>query len=348
MKNCVPMISIIIPVYNVAQYLRQCLDSVIEQTYRNIEIILVDDGSTDNSGSICDEYAQMDSRVIVIHKENQGLGKTRNAGILAARGDYIMFVDSDDWVDLDICAVLIKAMADSGTQAAMCSYVREYPDKSLPKVIFPADTVLSGKSIQRRLCGPVGEELKYPENLESLNTMCGRIYPAVALRGKRVADFKDIGPSEDLLYNLEVFSEIDNMAYVNRPLYHYRKNVTHSITSSFKSELDQQWNTLYSKIAGIIEENQLDDSFRSGLKNRIALNTLGISLNCVQGRAGGFEKYGRIRAVLANPQRKEALNQLSLKEMPLHWKLYYFSAKYKLALLLFLLTVAISKLKGKV
>ena len=100
-NNC--LISIIIPVYKVEKYLRQCLDSVVNQTYRKLEIILVDDGSPDSCGMICDEYAQKDTRFKVLHKENGGLSDARNAGLDIFQGDYLMFIDSDDWVDPDFC-----------------------------------------------------------------------------------------------------------------------------------------------------------------------------------------------------------------------------------------------------
>ena len=96
--NELPCVSVVIPVYNVEKYLIRCLESVILQTYRNLEIVLVDDGSTDNSGKICDEYAERDSRIKVIHKENGGLSDARNVGIKSASADYIVFIDSDDYV----------------------------------------------------------------------------------------------------------------------------------------------------------------------------------------------------------------------------------------------------------
>lgn len=101
MENKEPLISIVVPVYNVEQYLNECVKSIIDQTYKNIEIILVDDGSKDSSGSICDEYAKIDSRISVIHKENGGLSDARNAGLRNAHGEYVLFVDSDDYITLD-------------------------------------------------------------------------------------------------------------------------------------------------------------------------------------------------------------------------------------------------------
>lgn len=94
------LLSVIVPVYNVEQYLSQCLDSIVGQTYSNLEIILVNDGSTDSSGAICDEYSRRDSRIRVIHKENGGQGSARNLGLATATGDYVSFIDSDDWIDL--------------------------------------------------------------------------------------------------------------------------------------------------------------------------------------------------------------------------------------------------------
>ena len=96
-----PIISVIVPVYKVENYIRRCLDSLVAQTYRHLEILLVDDGSPDSSGAICEEYAEKDSRIKVIHKENGGLSSARNAALDVATGDYIAFVDSDDWIDLN-------------------------------------------------------------------------------------------------------------------------------------------------------------------------------------------------------------------------------------------------------
>ena len=114
METVSPLISIIIPVYKVEPYLRNCLDSIVNQTNRNLEIILVDDGSPDKSGDICDAYAAADERIIVIHQNNQGVSAARNAGLDIAKGDYILFVDSDDWIEQETCeAVLDLALKNN-------------------------------------------------------------------------------------------------------------------------------------------------------------------------------------------------------------------------------------------
>jgi len=115
-------ISIIIPIYNTECYLRRCLDSIIHQTYRNLEIILVDDGSTDESGAICDEYREKDDRVVVIHNKNAGASAARNAGLDAASGRFISFVDSDDWVELDMYEMLADVYAQTKADIVQCDF----------------------------------------------------------------------------------------------------------------------------------------------------------------------------------------------------------------------------------
>lgn len=118
------MISVIVPVYNVEPYLRQCIDSILAQTYADFELILVDDGSPDNCGVICDEYARRDSRIRVIHQENGGLSAARNAGIDIATGAYISFVDSDDWVHPEYLTYLYRAVREQGVLLSTCGFIR--------------------------------------------------------------------------------------------------------------------------------------------------------------------------------------------------------------------------------
>jgi len=117
-------ISVIIPVYNAAKYLPKCIDSVLNQTYKNLEIILVDDGSTDESGKISDKYSYKDNRVIVIHKENGGTSDARNKGIKAATGKYIGFIDSDDYIETDMYEILLKTLYAYDADIVECAFYR--------------------------------------------------------------------------------------------------------------------------------------------------------------------------------------------------------------------------------
>lgn len=123
-----PLISVIIPVYNVEKYLRRCLDSVIAQTYQKIEIICVDDGSIDDSGKICDQYAVRDARIKVIHQENQGLSAARNRGLDAAEGEYIAFVDSDDYILEGMYKKMLDKLLDYSVDLCVCQWQYEFSD----------------------------------------------------------------------------------------------------------------------------------------------------------------------------------------------------------------------------
>lgn len=123
-----PLISVIIPVYNVEKYLRRCLDSVVAQTYRNLEIICVDDGSVDESGRICDQYAARDARIKVIHQENQGISAVRNRGLDAAEGEYIAFVDSDDYILEDMYKKMLDKLLDYNVDLCVCQWQYEFSD----------------------------------------------------------------------------------------------------------------------------------------------------------------------------------------------------------------------------
>ena len=122
------MISVIVPIYNVEEYLRRCVDSLLQQTYADLEVILVDDGSPDGCGAICDAYASQEPRVRAVHKPNGGLSDARNAGLLVAAGDEIAFVDSDDWVAPDFLAAMHDALTRTGADIVECSVVKTAGD----------------------------------------------------------------------------------------------------------------------------------------------------------------------------------------------------------------------------
>ena len=133
-----PLISVIIPVYNVEKYLRQCVDSVLAQTYQNLEIILVDDGSTDQSGQICDEYAGEDKRIKVIHQKNSGVSCARNVGLNVSKGEYIAFVDPDDYIFPDMYRTLLEAIVTNSADIALC----KYQDVSVDGEVLPTESYI--------------------------------------------------------------------------------------------------------------------------------------------------------------------------------------------------------------
>lgn len=140
------MISVVIPVYNVADFLPQCLDSVVGQEYRNLQILLVDDGSTDGSGEICDRYAAADARIQVIHQPNQGAGAAKNAGLRAAKGTYLAFVDSDDFLEADAYREMVKDLEENQADIAQFSFRNVYRDRTEDEPLLPGPMEMDART----------------------------------------------------------------------------------------------------------------------------------------------------------------------------------------------------------
>ncbi|MDO5139834.1 MAG: glycosyltransferase family 2 protein, partial [Oscillospiraceae bacterium] len=142
-----PLLSLIIPVYNVRPYLAECLDSAVSQTLKDMEIVIVDDGSTDGCGQICDSYAACDERVTVCHTENKGLAAARNYGLDRICGKYVAFLDSDDWLEDDALQKLLEAIERHGADIAVCSFANEYDGKTVPSKRIEQETLLDNKQL---------------------------------------------------------------------------------------------------------------------------------------------------------------------------------------------------------
>lgn len=175
MKQEEDLISVIVPIYKVELYLNQCIESIVKQTYHNLEIILVDDGSPDNCGGICDEWAKKDCRIKVIHKLNGGLSDARNAGIEIATGNYIAFVDSDDWIEPNMYELMIRALKKEKADFCACGIIDSYKDKDIIHPCKPCvgtaedilsliyqDAIFSVATWNKLYCKECWENLRFP------------------------------------------------------------------------------------------------------------------------------------------------------------------------------------------
>lgn len=327
--NNQPLISVIIPVYNVEQYLSQCLDSVSNQTYPNLEIICVNDASTDGSLEILNQFAEKDQRVRIIGKQNEGVSRARNAGLRSSNGEYVMFVDADDWIETDTCERAFAAMHDNEADVVMWSYVSEYGVTNSPKTIFPNDCVFEREEIlsrlHRRFIGIVGEELEHPELADAICPVWGKLYKRSLLvqSGATFIDLAEIGTYEDGMFNLETFFFANKVAYINQCLYHYRRSNTTSVTSTYREELFRLWQNLYQRMELYIKEKKLPPIYNEALQNRIALGVLGLSLNVSNAQKSFFEKRKELRNILKREKYHTALTALDTSRMPNKWKLFY-------------------------
>lgn len=216
-------ISVIVPIYNVEKYLENCLQSIINQTYQNLEIILIDDGSTDESGFICNKYAQKDSRILVKHIRNAGQANARNIGLDMATGDYISFVDSDDWLEKNMLAELLTLCLDNDAQVSSCGY-QKITKNSLSETSSEECyiKILSFKDIIKGLLSQ--NEVRFE--------VWNKLYDKKLLSDIR---FKSGQLHEEVYFNKQVFFNINKMVYTNKKLYNYNANREGSTASSFKS-----------------------------------------------------------------------------------------------------------------
>ena len=209
-----PLVSIIVPIYNVEPYLKKCIDSIIKQTLTNIEIILVNDGSTDNCGKIIDEYAKKDNRIIALHKENGGQASARNMGLEIARGKYVGFVDSDDWIELDMYEKLYNSVQQTDSDMGVCSR-RTYSDKN--------ELQYEGKIKKENIdLKEIGINTYIATRLLKGHTLVvyNKIYKKqIIIDNNLIFDsVKDVG-SEDTLFNYKVLQNIEKIAGISDAYY---------------------------------------------------------------------------------------------------------------------------------
>ncbi len=219
MKN--PLVSIIVPVYNVKKYLNRCIESLVNQIYRNIEIIIIDDGSTDGSSEICDYYAKLDDRIKVIHKKNDGLSSARNKGIEVSSGEYIGFIDSDDWIEPEMYSVLVRNILETESDVAdvgMKSVINEKPFHNRRETIkiFKDDEIL----------------VEY--FLFDKSSVCRKLYSREIIGDIRFPEKKT---NEDICTNFLFLSRAKKMVVSSLNLYHYYRN-PESITGERFRERD--------------------------------------------------------------------------------------------------------------
>lgn len=216
MKNTV---SIIIPIYNIQEYIKPCLESVLGQTHNDIEVILINDGSSDDSGSICDSYANQDDRVRVVHQKNLGVSAARNKGLEVATGEYIMFVDGDDMVDTNMVTCMMdKISINSGCTLVSCAVTRHYNNFGV-----------SGEKVFRFNKTEASIDMLYMNNMD--NGPCAKLIPSKI--AKSIKFNPKITIAEDLDYIYKILQKIDNEVFINSNLYYYRIAPGSAMTKPF-------------------------------------------------------------------------------------------------------------------
>lgn len=230
-----PLVSIIVPVYNVGKYLEKCVDSLINQTLEDIEIILIDDGSPDNSGEICDKKAAKDKRIHVIHQKNQGVSVARNAGLDYATGQWITFVDGDDWVASTLCEETVNFADKNNADVVLFGYYSAYDNKDVPSRLIAYGT---GDISTHKLnieCKTISQysDGKVLNNGVSTGTTWGKLIKASIIQNNRLRFIPGLTRAQDTIFWLYGFDACSAIYELDKELYYYR--ITNdSVTSGTK------------------------------------------------------------------------------------------------------------------
>lgn len=257
------MISIIVPVYNVEPFLHQCIDSILCQTHQDIEVLLIDDGSSDKCGEICDEYARVDRRIRVFHTENRGLSVARNLGLQNARGKYLGFVDSDDWIEPDMYEFLLERLEGANADISVCEVWQEYKE---------------GQQIFNNV-----QNIIY-SGIDAIPPLInGRLYNSVWNKLYRRRIWENIGFPEDRNYEdvatlYKVVLNARSVTCGNKLLYHYRKrtkSVSHDY--SLKNAVDC-WGAFYSRYLHLVAMPEIKNNKEciDAMKKRIAESSVDV------------------------------------------------------------------------
>lgn len=238
------MISVIVPVYKVEQYLPQCIDSILNQTYRDIEIILIDDGSPDACGKICDIYAGKDKRIKTFHKNHGGLSETRNYGIIKSSGEYLAFVDSDDWIEPDMYEELINVAKEHQAEIVCSGFFYEYPDRTEIATVLDKKYVNNIDLVKSLINGKINihawNKLYHKTVFNEVSFLEGRVY-------------------EDVLLMHNIFLKVPLLVCISKPLYHYRKNRKGAITLDMSMEnLINDWLAHKSRYDFFLQDNRFN------------------------------------------------------------------------------------------
>lgn len=293
-----PEISIIVPVYKVEQYLDRCINSILQQTFQDFELILVDDGSPDACPKMCDEWAKKDKRIRVLHKENGGQSSARNYGLDAATGKYIGFVDSDDWIAKDMYEYLYQLLASYNVDIAMCDYVRTkkqievkktdeiisiYFEKEIDKFFYRID---GGKSFYS-----VWNRLYKREQLIDIKFIEGKI-------------------NEDVDFTYKVYKKVKKIAVSNQVKYFYFKNdngITRRKLSLKDLDLFEIWD-------GIVEKERNTDNYEWAVLNRMRATFTLYTKFCIYGKGKELNKKQLLE------WKKEIQNNYADINTLLNWK----------------------------
>ncbi len=247
-----PKISIIIPIYKAEKYLHKCVDSILSQTFKDFELLLIDDGSPDNSGKICDEYAAKDSRIRVFHKKNGGVGSARQFGLDNAFGEYTINADPDDWVEVTMLEELYKKAKENDSDVVMCDYWIEYQSQQKLCKLNITDTSCNGL-IRRLVSGSLH------------GSLCNKLIRRDFITSNNIRFAKGLNICEDLTMCLMVLNHGAKVEYLDSAFYHYDKYTNPNALTSLNTKFGREQHDIWLKTFRDIIKNRKSRVYRTGV-----------------------------------------------------------------------------------
>ena len=303
-------VSVIIPVYNVEKYLTKCLVSVINQTYSNLEIILVDDGSTDSSGKICDEFAEKDARIHVIHKENMGLSSARNEALVISTGEYICFVDSDDFICENLIAESIAKLEETDSDVCMFSHFTT-DGKSETIQYLPLEKNVYEKEDIRKSVLPLFVGQKSAEERPLLGFVCRQVFRRRVIGVQRFKSEREYY-AEDIVFDLEFYLKANRMCVVNKPLYYYRYVET-SLSNRYRKNLFEKLIKLLAFKREIVDTHNIMDCEERLVRSAFRA-AIGGALNIKRAQElSRLEKKAELKKIVCNSLVRDAIKKVKPK-----------------------------------
>ncbi|MDT8861092.1 glycosyltransferase [Alkalihalobacillus sp. MEB130] len=290
-----PKISIIVPIYNVEKYLKQCLDSILAQTFKDFELILVNDGSPDNCGEICEEYAKNDYRVIVIHKENNGVASARNSGIEIAKGEYVGFVDPDDDIEPNMYEVLYEQASLFFADMVVCPIKTinlKTKETKVSTVWETVDRPIDKNNIKANIIPSI-----LNSNYYSLLSCCNKLYRRYWFNNKKIKFDETRHHGEDARLNLLMLQQVNNIVFKKKPLYNYYIRNEKSLTQTFRLDFYDYY--LDSKNFGVALCNKYNvPHLVAKIENKFVINTLNHMQSIVYSEFSSTKKLEYLTSIL--------------------------------------------------
>ena len=258
-----PLVSIIVPVYNTEKFVDKCLNSISNQIYKNLEIIIVNDGSTDNSLSICEKHKNIDSRILILNQKNQGLSAARNTALKIASGEFISFIDSDDFIEPDFISTNLNTIIKNNSSLSICCFYNLFDtsDKATPEYFFKKKEKI--KIFNRRAA------LKYLANGRIQSYVCNKVFKKELFDN---IEFQSGKYYEDVFLMHKIFYKTRNVSFINKPLYYYyqrQESITHQFT---QSKINDFFEALFSR-QQFFKDNKQNKLYAYNLFNIKSIST---------------------------------------------------------------------------